>query len=101
MIFFFYLFVLFDFGFMMLKNCVLMGLMYIGFEDSCKMLLCFVEYFVECVCGGVGLIVMGGFVLNVVGWIKLFGGMLMMLVVVCWYCEIIGVVYVEDGKIVL
>lgn len=66
MISYFNLFVLFDLGFIMLKNCVLMGLMYIGFEEI-KDWNCVVEFYVECVCGGVGFMVMGGMVFSVEG----------------------------------
>lgn len=63
MIVYLYLLVLFDFGFMMLKNCVLMGFMYIGLEEI-KDWNCVVEFYVVCVCGGVGFMVIGGMVLN-------------------------------------
>lgn len=64
MLVYFYLFVFLDFGFIILKNCVLMGLMYIGLEELFDGLQCLVVFYVECVVGGVGLIVIGGIVFN-------------------------------------
>lgn len=63
---------LLDFGFIMLCNWVVMGLMYIGLEDWVCYIDWFVDYFVECVCGGVGLIIIGGYVFNCIGWLLLF-----------------------------
>lgn len=98
---YFYLFILLDLGFIQFCNCVLMGFMYIGLEDWVCDFFWLVVYFVECVVGGVGLIVIGGFVLNVVGWFKLFGGKLFWLWEVCLYCQVICVVYDNGGWICL
>lgn len=61
------LFVLLDLGFIMLKNCVLMGLMYIGLEEYLDGVERLAVFYVECVCYGVVLIVSGGIVLDLIG----------------------------------
>lgn len=51
-------------GFIIIKNCVVMGFMYMGLEDCFYNYLKLVVYFGECVKGGVGLIIIGGIFLN-------------------------------------
>lgn len=68
-----YLFVFLDLGFIILKNCVLMGFMYVGFEEVEGGYDCMVVFYVECVVGGVGLIVIGGILLNDYG-VIFYGG---------------------------
>lgn len=96
-----YLMILFEFGFMLFRNCVLMGLMYVGLEEVLNGFEWMVVFYVECVCGEVGLIVMGGFVLNECGCLVFGGVMLMIEVDVEWYCVVMCVVQVEGGCIVL
>lgn len=95
------LFVLLDLGFIMLKNCVLMGLMYIGLEEYLDGVEWLVVFYVECVCYGVVLIVSGGIVLDLIG-VGMEGGVMFNDVSqILYYCIIIEVVYQEGGKIVL
>lgn len=95
------LFVLLDLGFIMLKNCVLMGLMYIGLEEYLDGVEWLVVFYVECVCYSVVLIVSGGIVLDLIG-VGMEGGVMFNDVSqILYYCIIIEVVYQEGGKIVL
>lgn len=92
---------LLDFGFIELKNCVLMGFMYMGLEDWFWNIYKFVCYFVEWVEGGVGLMVMGGYLLNFVGQLVLLVFIMNNWVMVFLYWYVIGVVYEVGGKICL
>lgn len=94
-------FVLFELGFIMFKNCVLMGLMYIGLEELLDGVQWLVVFYVECVCYGVVLIVIGGIVLVFFGVIMVGGVVFNDVSYLVYYCYIIDVVYQEGGKIVL
>ena len=52
-----------DLGFTILKNRVLMGSLHTGLEDGRKHFAAMAAYFAEC--GGVGLMVTGGFAPNI------------------------------------
>lgn len=92
---------MFDLGFIILCNWVLMGFMYIGFEDCFYYIDKLVYYFVEWVWGGVGLIVIGGYFLNRWGELLLLGLCMDNVVMVLMYCYVIVKVYNEGGRIVL
>lgn len=70
------LFVLFDLGFIIFRNCVLMGLMYMGLEEYFDGVECLVVFYVECVWYGVVLIVIGGIVFVFFGVVMIGGVML-------------------------
>lgn len=95
------LFVFFDLGFIIFKNCVFMGFMYIGLEEEKNGFEKMGVYFVEWAWGGVGLMVIGGIVFNWVGWVSFFFVKFFNCREMCNYCVVIDVVYEVDGKICL
>lgn len=78
-----------------------MGFMYIGLEENKEGLYKLVVFYEECVKGGVGLIVMGGFLFNLCGCLYLFSVEFSKIKYVKVYKVVIEVVYCYGVKIVL
>ena len=88
-----------DLGFTILKNRVLMGSVHTGLEDGRKHFAAMAAYFAEC--GGVGLMVTGGFAPNIAGWTKPFACMFATSGAARRHKQVTDAVHAEGGKIAL
>ncbi len=90
-----------DLGFTTLKNRVLMGSMHTGLEEAPKGFTRLAAFYAERACGGVGLIVTGGFSPNFAGRVSPFGSQLSYFWQLAKHRLITGAVHAEGGKIAL
>lgn len=96
-----HLFAPLDLGFCTLPNRVLMGSMHTGLEDHARDFGKLAEYFAARACGGVGLMVTGGFSPNIEGWLKPFSSRLSSRWQVAAHRRITDAVHAEGGKLCL
>lgn len=90
-----------DLGFTTLKNRVLMGSMHTGLEDGRKHFAAMAAFYAERARGGVGLIVTGGFAVNIESWSKPFAGTLSSSGAAQRHKLVTAAVHAEGGKIAL
>jgi len=90
-----------DFGFIRLKNRVVMGSMHTGLEDRIWHRKKLAAYYAERARGGVGLIITGGFNVNRAGWFYPFAGSMMSRKDAFTHRPVTAAVHRAGGKICL
>ncbi len=90
-----------DLGFTTLRNRVVMGSMHTGLEDRARHIDRLAEYFAERACGGVGLIITGGYAPNRTGWLLPFASELTSSTQARRHRRVTGAVHEAGGKILL
>lgn len=90
-----------DFGFIRLKNRVVMGSMHTGLEDRIWQRKKLAAYYAERARGGVGLIITGGFNVNRAGWFYPFAGSMMSRKDAFTHRPVTAAVHRAGGKICL